>query len=332
VKVAVTGATGFVGAPLVASLLADGHDVHALVHPSADDRQLRDRGVRIVVGDVRDLASVERTFADVEVVYHLAGVIPGAARTRAEYAAVNIGGAENVARAAVSARVRHLVHCSTVAVNGLRAGASAGSAKVLVTEKTPLAPVNAYQWTKLAAERIVARAAHEDGLSVAIARLTSLYGVGDVRGVRLYRDIARGRVVVVGDGTRRCHPTYLDDAIAGLRCCGTRTPSPGEVFIIGGPDRPSVNELVETIAAVLDVTPRVLRLPGFPFTIASALYRRALGRIGPPPGFIDRFDFFVVDHAYDVSKAERELGFRARVSLREGVERTVAWYREMRLL
>jgi nucleoside-diphosphate-sugar epimerase len=336
VKVAVTGATGFVGTSLVARLLADGHEVHALVHPSADDRQLRDRGVRIVVGDVREFASVERTFAGVEVVYHLAAVVPGAARTRAEYAAVNVGGAANVARAAVSARVRHLVHCSTVAVHGPRAGtkprARARAGETLVTEETPVAPVNAYQRTKLTAERIVTHAAREHGLSVAIARLTSLYGPGDRRSVRLYGDIARGRLLVIGDGTPRCHPTYLDDAIAGLCCCGNRKRSPGEIFIIGGRERPSVNELVETIAAALGVTPRVVRIPRLPFGIARALYRGGLGRICPPPGLIDRFDFFLDDQAYDVSKADRELGFHARVSLRDGIERAVAWYREAQLL
>ena len=60
-----------------------------------------------------------------------------------------------------------------------------------------------------------------------IARLTSLYGPGDRASMKLFRDVARGRLVMIGDGERRCHLTYVDDAVAGLRLCGARVPSGG---------------------------------------------------------------------------------------------------------
>jgi nucleoside-diphosphate-sugar epimerase len=328
-RVALTGATGFVGQRLVTRLLADGCALRALVHPSADAAPLVSRGVEVTAGDVRDLVAVERALADAEVVYHLAGVVPGAARTAAEYAAVNVSGTETVARAALAARVRHLVHCSTVAVHGPPRG------ERLVDEETPCAPVNAYQTTKLAAERVIEDAVRQHGLSATIARLTSLYGPGDRRSLALYRDVARERLLMVGTGTPRCHPTYVDDAVAGLKRCGERAPSAGERFIIGGEERPTVNELVQVIAAALGVTPRVFRLPAAPFALVAAFHRRrppAGGELGPPPGRVDRLDFFLADHAYDVTKARRDLGFRAETALGEGVGRTVAWYRAMGLL
>lgn len=324
-RIALTGATGFLGRRLTESLRDEGHALRALVHPDVDPTPLAAAGVAVIAGDVRDLAAVERTLAGAELVYHLAGVVPGAARSRAEYAAVNVGGAANVVRAAVSAGVRHLVHCSTVAVHG-------PPRRGLVTEDAPLAPVNAYQATKVEAERVVVRAVETDGLSATIARLTSLYGPGDRRGLRLYRDVARGRLLMIGGGTVRCHPTYVDDAVEGLKCCGAHAPSAGERFILGGEERPTVNELVALIAAALDVVPRVLRLPGAPFAAALAAYRGTLGRSAPVPGLADRLDFFLADHAYDVGKAGRELGFRARVPLATGIARTVDWYRATGLL
>jgi nucleoside-diphosphate-sugar epimerase len=188
--------------------------------------------------------------------------------------------------------------------------------------------VNAYETTKLAAERAVDAAVEAHGLSATIARLTSLYGPGDRRSLRLYRDVARGRVLIIGAGTRRCHPTYVDDAVRGLRACGARAPSRGARFIIGGEERPTIVELVTWIAAELGVAPRVVRLPAAPFALA----RRLLRRDGAPPGWVDRLDFFLADHAYDVTKATRELDFRAAVPLREGIRRTVAWYREHGLI
>ncbi|MBI3769767.1 MAG: NAD-dependent epimerase/dehydratase family protein [Deltaproteobacteria bacterium] len=324
-KVTITGATGFVGERLAASLLEDGDELRALVPPSIDPEPLLRRGFEVIAGDVRDRSAVERALAGSELVYHLAAVVPGAARTRADYHAVNVGGTENVVRAAVSTGVRHLVHCSTVAVHG-------SPHCTLADEQAPLMPVNAYQTTKLAAECVVDRAVRADGLSAVIARLTPLYGPADRRSFKLFRDVARGRLLMIGAGIRRRQLTYVDDAVAGLKLCAARVPSPGERFIIGGEERPTVNELVSLIAGELGVAPRIIRLPSAPFALGAALYRSLAGRFGPPPGLVDRLDFFLAGDTYDVSKARRELGFRSQVSLRDGVRRTAASYREMGIL
>jgi nucleoside-diphosphate-sugar epimerase len=321
VKVFLTGATGFVGKHLAASLIADGAQVRALVHPSSDPAAVRKLGVEAISGDVRDIAAVRYALADCGMIYHLAGLVPGKGRTRADYHAVNVQGTENVVRAAVEAGVQHLVHCSTVAVHGL-------PHRTPADEEAPLTPENVYGATKLKGERVVLRFVREHGLSAIITRLTPLYGRGDFRCLKLFRDVASGRIVVIGSGRFRYHLTYIDDAVAGLRLCGARGGSGGERFIIGGEELPTLNELLRMIADATGVDLRMIRLPAAPFALAAAVYRRLLGPFGIMPGLVDRLDFFTAERTYDVSKAKRELGFQSQVPLREGIGRTAAWYRE----
>jgi nucleoside-diphosphate-sugar epimerase len=192
--------------------------------------------------------------------------------------------------------------------------------------------MNAYQATKAQAEHVIERAAAERGLSVVIARLTPLYGPGDRRMLRLFRDIARGRPLMIGAGTQRCHLTHIDDAIEGLRLCGARVQARGERFILAGDQPTTVQKLFEVVAAALGVNPRIVHLPAAPFLAARALYRVLTSRFAPVPGIIDRLDFFLSDHVYDASKARRELGFETNIALSDGIAATAAYYRETNLI
>lgn len=324
-KVAVTGATGFVGARLVARLRAAGDDVRALVPAADDPGPLTSSGVSVERGDVRDPAAVRALLRDRELVYHLAGLVPGKGRAPSDYVAVNVDGTANVARAAVELGIRHLVHCSTVSVHGVPVATPAD-------EDAPLRPSNVYGVTKLLGERVVQRIAGDAGLSVTIARPTALYGPGDVRGVRLFRDVARRRLVMFGRGRPRCQLAHVDDVATGLMLCGARQPSPGECFIIGGNERPTVAELLALIATACGVRLRALRLPSAPITLASRVARGLRDPRTAVPGFLHRCDFFIAERTYAIDRARRDLGFEPRIGLREGIRETVDWYREHGML
>jgi nucleoside-diphosphate-sugar epimerase len=324
-RVAVTGATGFLGARLVASLRADGEHVQALVPVDHDPAPLSALEVDVQRGDVRDSASVRAAIDGAEVVYHLAGLVPGTSRLRTDFEAVNVRGTENVMRAARDAGVRHVVHCSTVSVHGLPAMPPAD-------EDAPLRPSNVYGATKIEGERIVRSFSAEHGLSAVVVRPTALYGPGDVRGVRLFRDVARGLVVTIGNGASRCHLAHVADVVAGLRLAAVRRPSRGECFIVGGAEHPTVAELIALIAEAAGVRPRVLRLPALPFRLASGLRRVFRDPSRTMPGAIDRSDFFTATRTFRIERARRELGFAPRIALPAGIEETMRWYRERGLL
>ena len=90
----------------------------------------------------------------------------------------------------------------------------------------------------------------------------------------------------------------------------------------------TLNELVAIIADVAGVRPPTLHLPVWPFWIAGALCEAACRPMGiEPPIYRRRVDFFTKSRAFDISRARAEIGYAPRVGLREGIGRTLDWYR-----
>jgi nucleoside-diphosphate-sugar epimerase len=92
---------------------------------------------------------------------------------------------------------------------------------------------------------------------------------------------------------------------------------------------PTLNELVVAIAAEAGVAPPRLHLPVWPFWIAGAACEAICAPFGiEPPLYRRRVDFFTKSRAFDITRAREELGFSPAISLREGIRRTLAAYRE----
>ena len=112
-KVLITGATGFIGRHVVKANLAKGNKVRALVLPGDDgEAGLRQQGVEVVNGDIRDYEAVRRAVGDVDIIFHTAAVVTDWAPKKLFWE-VTVGGAENICRAAVDEKVSRLVDIST---------------------------------------------------------------------------------------------------------------------------------------------------------------------------------------------------------------------------
>jgi nucleoside-diphosphate-sugar epimerase len=320
-RVLVTGATGFTGGHLARSLANSGHEVAALVRDVNRAGALQKAGISVVAGDVRERAAVERAAAGAEVIYHIAAIYRQAGLRDAEYRAVNAEAVGTVIEAAGSAGVRRVVHCSTVGVHGDVEHPPAN-------EDAPLKPGDIYQLSKLEGEHTAREAAGRAGVQVVIARPTGIYGPGDRRLLKLFRGVARRRFVTLGHGRIFYHLTYIDDLVEGFRLCGEVPGAAGRTYILAGGEVTTLNELVELIAEVAHVDPPRLHLPVWPFWLAGAGCEALCAPLGlEPPIYRRRVDFFTKSRAFDITRARRELGYAPKVSLREGIERTLAWYR-----
>jgi len=320
VRVLVTGATGFTGGHLARGLAARGHHVVALVREEARGAGLG-QDITLVRGDIRDPAAVERAARGVEVVYHIAAIYRQAGLRDAEYRDVNARAVRTVIEAAARTGVRRVVHCSTVGVQGDIQHPPA-------TEDAPLAPGDIYQVTKLEGEAAARDTATRTGVEVVIARPTGIYGPGDRRLLKLFRGVARRRFVVLGSGDIFYHLTYIDDLVEGFRLCGEIAAAAGRTYILAGSEVTSLNELVRIIADVAGVPPPRLHLPVWPVWAAGAACEAICAPLGiAPPIYRRRVDFFTKSRAFDISRARAELGFEPRVGLREGIRRTLDWYR-----
>lgn len=221
-----------------------------------------------------------------------------------------------------------LLHVGSAGVLGPIRGRAGG---FLFDETMPLAPSNAYERSKALAESY-AREFALSGLPVVIGRPEFVYGPGDTHVLGLFQAIQRGMFFYIGDGANHCHPTYIDDALDGMIACLERG-SAGRAYQIAGPRPVSFRELAGTVAAELGVPPPRLRVPRF-LALWGASGLEVIGKVTGRSIPLSRTGaaFFSEDRRFTTARAERELGYRPQVDLRDGVARTIAWYRAKGLL
>ena len=321
-RVLVTGATGFTGGHLVSRLAARGHGVRALVRDERRAEPLRRAGVEIVRGDLAEASTLPTAVAGAEVVYNVAALYRQAGLPDAIYHRVNAEGVGRLVEAAAAAGVRRVVHCSTIGVHGDVEHPPAD-------EDAPLRPGDVYQRTKVEGERLAREAAARTGVELVIARPSGIYGPGDRRLLKLFRGVARRRFVILGSGRIFYHLTYVTDVAEGLRLCGETSGAAGGTYIIAGSEVRTLNEVVALIAEEAGVSPPRLRLPVWPFWLAGAACEILCRPLGiEPPIYRRRVDFFTKSRAFRIDRARRDLGYEPEVPLREGVRRTLQWYRQ----
>ncbi|WP_376788524.1 NAD-dependent epimerase/dehydratase family protein [Thermoflexus sp.] len=317
----VTGGAGFIGSHLVERLLAEGYSVTVLDDLSGGRLEnldgVRDHpGLRVIVGDVRDRAVLQAALEKVEIVFHLAAVV-GVPRVLADplrAIRVNVEGTERVLEACAERGIS-VCMASSSEVYGKGVRWPAGEADDL-----QLGPPTVARWAYAASKLLdehLAMAWARRGLRVSVVRYFNVYGPrADPHGygyviARLMDQALRGEpLTVYGDGRQTRSFIYVEDAVEGTLRAGWLPVAFGQIFNIGHPEEISILALAERIRLISGSRAPIRFLP------FSEVY-------GP--------DFEEVPRRVpDVSKARVLLGFEARVTLDDGLQRTWEWWRTCR--
>lgn len=322
-RVLITGAAGYTGLALACHLLAGGVGVRALVRRPSQAEELLQAGAEVLAGDVRDERTVRQAVDGVDHVYHLAAVFRRAGVPDSEYRTVHVDATRQLVECSAAAGVARFVHCSTVGVHGDVGGAPAN-------EDAPLQPGDIYQTTKLEGEQAAIRTAERLGVPFTVVRPGPIYGPGERRLLKMIGGIAKGRFLLVGDGSPRFQMVYINDLVEGIRLAGESPAAVGRTYILTGDEAPTLKQLVGEIADVARVRVPRWQVPVWPVYLAGALCEAVCVPFGiEPPIFRRRVKFFTSNRWFDTSRAREELGYRPRISLREGLTRTLDSYRRL---
>lgn len=323
--IAVTGATGFVGTNLVRTLLDKGWDVNGLARSEKKGHELP-QAATLVIGDINDRPALDRLAAGCDTFIHLVSNFRTASGPPESYHQINVEGTKTALAAARAAGVQRFVYCSTIGVFG---DVKNGPAD----ENSPWNPGDLYQSTKLESEEYLRAEMGKDAMEIVIIRPCSIYGPGDLRMLKMFRMLAKRRFMLAGPCRENFHAVYIDDLMKGF-IAAIETPGiSGESFIIGGAEYLPLDDYVATAAEAVGAPPPWLRVPYAPLMAAAVICEAICVPLKiEPPLHRRRVRFYKNNRAFNISKARRVLGYEPQISLKEGMRRTVAWYREQGLL
>jgi nucleoside-diphosphate-sugar epimerase len=321
----VTGATGFIGVHLVASLIARGWRVRCLVRPTSRCEPLAAYDVDYTTGSLQDRASLRQAVRGVEVVFHLAGATR--VREPADYERINRHGTQNLieACAAFAPQLQKFLLISSIAASG---PSQTGSA---LTEAQPPRPVGPYGRSKLQAEEVVL--AHRARVPVIVLRPSAIYGPGDSDFFQLFQAIKYGILPHIGRRDLHLDLCFVSDLVDGIIAAAEHDSGLGEVFFLGGA-RHTWRTFGHAIGQQMGIRPRELRLPRAAL-LGIASLADGWARVRKQPSMLGKANLLERLQPFwvcDTTKATRTFGHTPRTELADGIAQTLHWYQKVKWL
>jgi len=311
-NVLVTGAGGFIGSHLVERLLNEGAHVRAFVRYNSrgDPGLLRllpadlTSKIELIPGELRDRGAMWEAVRGCHVVFHLGALIsiPYSYRHPAEVAEANFMGTLNVLMACRELGVERLVHTSSSEVYGT-------ALRVPIDEAHPLQGQSPYSASKIGADKLVESFFCAYDLPVVTVRPFNTYGPRQSARAVIPTIITQALVnhhVRLGNLDTLRDFTYVTDTVEGLLRAAEARDLTGRVFNLGTGQEVRIADLAQTIAQKI----------GHPVNLITDAER-----LRPEKSEVMRL-------LSDNSKALWELGWSPRISLDEGLDRTIAWIRD----
>ena len=317
-KIAITGANGFVGSGLIKHFSGLGHEPVALVRPQADTSLIQNATILKV--DYNDLSSLETALKDVDILIHNAGSTR--ARSYAEMYQSNVELTRNILKAIGNTpSIRQFIMISSQAASRPSKGEEP------VTEEMPSAPVTWYGKSKQRAEELVRKSCP---VSWTIIRPCSIYGEGDKDFLELIKMVRLGLVVRIGSRDKLLNMIHISELSELISRCLAVPEAYGEVFFACDGQRYTQDQVSMTVAKVLGNKPLKLTIPDALARLVFTL-GELIGKLKGKPLVINKQkqnEIMADGWLCSGEKAKRLLGFAPIADLEKHLKETIQWYKK----
>jgi UDP-glucose 4-epimerase len=296
----ITGAAGFLGAPLANRLIREGHRVIGLDDLSTGDPERLSQEVHLVRGDVNDRPKLWSLLQEVDCVYHLAArvIVPESMLYPREYNQVNVGGTVTLMEAMRDVGVRRVVFISS--------GTIYGNQKIQPLRETCRPhPHSPYAVSKLSAEFYIRTIGDLWGIETVCLRVFNAYGPGQrmpptnapVIPYCIRQALDHGTIVVHGDGKQTRDYVYIDDVVDAMESASSKPNINRMIINVGSGRETTVNDIIKRVVEITQAKPEI---------VMNKTHDSGPSRM-----------------CADLGLAKKVLDFSPKVNLTEGLRRTI---------
>ena len=323
-KVLVTGATGFLGKYVVEELVEHGYQVRAFGRNRTIGQSLVSASVTFIQGDLTNQEDLTKACQEMDMVVH-AGALSTVWGPWEDFYQTNVLGTKYVLEACREAKIERLVYVSSPSIYA----APRDQLDIKESDAPQENRLNNYIRSKLASEKLFKD--YPDVSSV-ILRPRGLFGIGDTsilpRVLNLSQKIG---IPLIGDGRQLMDMTCVENVALAIRLALETPQAAGEVYNITNGEPRAFRNLIEETLRGLGYPIRYRKIPApLVCAISSSLefIYKSLKLKGEPA--LTRYTYYLLRYSQtlDISKAERDLGYRPKITISEGIEQYVQDYRK----
>ena len=323
-KVLVTGATGFLGKYVVEELVEHGYQVRAFGRNRAIGQSLVNASVTFIQGDLTNQEDLTKACQEMDMVVH-AGALSTVWGPWEDFYQTNVLGTKYILETCREAKIERLVYVSSPSIYV----APRDQLDIKESDAPQENRLNNYIRSKLASEKLFKD--YPDVSSV-ILRPRGLFGIGDTsilpRVLNLSQKIG---IPLIGDGRQLMDMTCVENVALAIRLALETPQAAGEVYNITNGEPRAFRNLIEETLRGLGYPIRYRKIPApLVCAISSSLefIYKSLKLKGEPA--LTRYTYYLLRYSQtlDISKAERDLGYRPKITISEGIEQYVQDYRK----
>lgn len=313
----ITGISGYLGRNLAKELLKQNWQVKGF--DLTELEEFNNLPLEFFKGDIRDYEKLKTATKNVEVIFHLVGIMPQAKASEKTMNAINVGGTRNVLKSAVKNKVKRVVFLSSCEIYDWD--------EVPAKESLNLNPFGIYGKNKLACELLGKKYSERYAIEFVALRPSTI--VGKNMTDYLFRNVMKGILQLplffyIGDGSNRFQMSATSDVVSACILSAEKENLKFEIFNIGADNPLPLKKQIKQIARKLGLTRKYISLPSRP----TKMFLHLLTKFGISPFVPDHFEVMDKDIVMDCSNAKKILGWKPKISNVDMIVEAVLSYKE----